>query len=121
MLRVQGVLQGNRLGIGHIDGLSLGEAFIVFAVHLSGALLSAGAAGNAFLDVHVPRVTVKIDFEISLFTADVHDFREREDLDIQMPADLDQFWRDNSHCTVIGRKCLVKLRHDTSYSGCLFN
>jgi len=32
-------------------------------------------------------------------------------LDVQMPADLDQFGGDNSHCTVIGGKGLVQLRH----------
>jgi hypothetical protein len=28
-----------------------------------------------------------------------------------MPADLDQFGREDSHGAVIGRKCLVKLGH----------
>ncbi len=32
-----------------------------------------------------------------------------------MPADLDQFGRDNSHGTVIGRKGLVQLGHDAAY------
>src|SRR5208283_2572575 len=34
-----------------------------------------------------------------------------EDLYIWMPADLDQFGRENSHGTVIGGKGLVKLGH----------
>jgi hypothetical protein len=36
-----------------------------------------------------------------------------------MPADLDQFGRDNSHRTIIGRKSLVKLGHGTA-DGCRF-
>ena len=28
-----------------------------------------------------------------------------------MPADLDQFWRDDSHGTVIGGKSLIQLGH----------
>jgi hypothetical protein len=34
-----------------------------------------------------------------------------------MPADLDQFGRDNSHGTVIGGKGLVQLGHHASYGG----
>jgi hypothetical protein len=33
---------------------------------------------------------------------------------VQMPADLDQFGRDNSHGTVIGGKSLVQLGHHPS-------
>jgi hypothetical protein len=42
-------------------------------------------------------------------------FGEREQLNIYVPADLDQFGRDNSHRTVIGRKGLVQLGHHTAY------
>ena len=34
-----------------------------------------------------------------------------------MPADLDQFGRDNSHRAVIGGKSLVQLGHHASYGG----
>jgi len=34
------------------------------------------------------------------------------DFDVNVPADLDQLGRDNSHGTVIGGKGLVKLGHD---------
>jgi hypothetical protein len=34
-----------------------------------------------------------------------------------MPADLDQFRRDDSHGTVIGGKGLVQLRHYSTYGG----
>jgi len=34
--------------------------------------------------------------------------------DVNVPADLDQFGRDNSHGTIIGGKGLVQLSHDTT-------
>jgi hypothetical protein len=36
-----------------------------------------------------------------------------DQFDVQMPADLDQFRRDNSHGTIVGGKRLVQLGHDT--------
>jgi hypothetical protein len=36
-----------------------------------------------------------------------------DQFDVQVPADLDQFRRDNSHGTIVGRKRLVQLGHDT--------
>jgi hypothetical protein len=36
-----------------------------------------------------------------------------------MPADLDQFGRDNSHGAVIGGECLVQRRHRPAYGGSL--
>ena len=38
-----------------------------------------------------------------------------------MPADLDQFGRDDSHGTVVGGKGLVKLSHDAPNGGRSFN
>jgi hypothetical protein len=40
--------------------------------------------------------------------------------DIQMPADLDQFRRDNSHCTIICRKGLVQLSHSSANGRAFF-
>jgi len=44
-----------------------------------------------------------------------NEFREGQELDVKVPADLDQFWRDNSHGTVICGECLVKPGHASSY------
>jgi hypothetical protein len=51
------------------------------------------------------------DFKITRFTTDALNFGKGEKFDVDVPADLDQFGRDNSHGTVVGGKCLVKLRH----------
>ena len=41
--------------------------------------------------------------------------------DVNVPADLDQLRRDNSHGAVIGRKGLVKLRHHAADGGRLLH
>jgi hypothetical protein len=53
----------------------------------------------------------QFDFKISRFSLDIFYFAERSQLDVQMPADLDQFRGDNSHGTIIGGKGLVQLGH----------
>jgi hypothetical protein len=40
-----------------------------------------------------------------------------DQVDIEMPADLDQFRRNNSHGTVVGWESLVQLAHHSAYSG----
>jgi hypothetical protein len=49
--------------------------------------------------------------EIARFAADGSDFGKGQEFDVEMPADLDQFRRDNSHGTIIGGKRLVQLGH----------
>jgi hypothetical protein len=51
------------------------------------------------------------DGEIPFFSGNSRHFRQRQQFNIDVPADLDQFRRDNSHRTIIGRKGLVKLCH----------
>jgi hypothetical protein len=52
--------------------------------------------------------------KVSGFAFECLDFRIGDDVDVEMPADLDQFRRDNSHGTIIGRKGLIQLRHQPS-------
>jgi len=37
------------------------------------------------------------DSEVALFSRDIGKFREGKQFDVDMPADLDQFRRNNSH------------------------
>ena len=53
----------------------------------------------------------QFDLKIAGVTADIGDFRERQQFDIDVPADLDQFRRNDSHGTVVGGKGLVQLGH----------
>jgi hypothetical protein len=60
-------------------------------------------------NVEVPRLPGQAD-----------DFGECEKFDVQVPADLDQFGRDNSHGTVVGGKGLVQLCHHPAYGRAFF-
>jgi hypothetical protein len=51
------------------------------------------------------------DLKIAGLSGYAIDFTQGEQLDVIVPADLDQFGRENSHGTVIGGKGLVQLRH----------
>ncbi len=108
-LLVYDIFQGNRLLVWHIDGLSFHEVFIVFIIHLFGAFFETCAAGNAFLNIHISWMPQDFHVKIALFAIDPYDFGEGHQLNVEMPADLDQFGRENSHGAVIGGECLVQL------------
>ena len=52
-IRIDGIFEGYRLGIGDIYGLALDDPFVEFIGCFGRTFLSAGAAGNAFVHVHV--------------------------------------------------------------------
>jgi hypothetical protein len=54
------------------------------------------------------------DFEISWGSLDRFQISVGDQLDIHVPADLDQFGGDNSHGTIVGGKGLVQLGHDAT-------
>jgi hypothetical protein len=58
-----------------------------------------------------------VDLVIARLPGDAFHFRERQQLNVQMPADLDQFRRNDSHGTVIGREGLIQLGHDPTDGG----
>jgi len=89
--RIDGVLQGHGLGVLHIDGLSLIEVLVVGVINLPWALLSAQAAGDALVHIHVSGGLAQGYGEVSLFSLDLGKLGEGEQLDVDVPADLDQF------------------------------
>ena len=66
---------------------------------------------GAFIHINVAGLFLNLNFQISLFTLNAFNGGTGMDLNIDMPADLDQFRRYNSHGTIIGWKCLIQLRH----------
>jgi hypothetical protein len=108
------VLEGNGLGVLDIDGLSFGEVLVVGVIHLAWALLGAQAAGDALVHVHVAGGLVQGDREVPLFSLDRGELGEGEQLDVDVPADLDQFGRDDSHGAVVGGEGLIELCHDSA-------
>jgi hypothetical protein len=57
------------------------------------------------------------DFKIALFAFNALDISKGYQLYVNVPADLDQFRRDNSHGAVVGGKGLVQLGHDPANGG----
>jgi hypothetical protein len=48
-----------------------------------------------------------LHFKVPFFSGDAFHLGEGEELNVEMPADLDQFGREDSHGTVIGGEGLV--------------
>jgi hypothetical protein len=113
ILWVYSVFQWDGLGVFDVNGLSLSHAAVVFVGDLFRAFFGAGPAGNALVHVHVSRMLCQGDFKIALFAGYGVYLRQGVQLNIDVPADLDQFRRDNSHGTVVCRKRFIQLGHHT--------
>ena len=91
--------------------MALAQTAVIFVGNFFGALFRTGAAGNTFFHIDVSWIFGQLDFKIARFTTNALHFAECQQFDVDVPADLDQFRRDDSHGTVIGRKRLVQLCH----------
>jgi hypothetical protein len=100
-----------------MDRLSFAKTRIIFIVYFGWTFLGAEATGDALLRVHVTGVLDHLDLEISFLPGDALHLGEGQELDVKMPADLDQFGRKDSHGTVIGGEGLVQLGHDAADGG----
>jgi hypothetical protein len=56
------------------------------------------------------------DLEVSLLAADAVYVSKCDEVDVGVPADLDQLRRNNSHGTLVGGKRLIQLGHDPTDS-----
>jgi hypothetical protein len=102
----------NRLGIGNIGRLPLGQASLIFTgqfnranartLSTTGALRRVNISG-AFLDAH------PISTRLTFYRQDVG---IRQDLYIQMATKLHELGGEDSHGTIVGRKRLIQLGHD---------
>ena len=104
---VDDIFRGHRLGITKIRGLTLAQTQIEFIGYLLRAFVGANAAGNTLLHVDVARHFPQSDGEIARLAADADHLCRSVNFYVNVPADLDQLGRDNSHGTVIGGKGLV--------------
>jgi hypothetical protein len=55
--------------------------------------------------------------EVPLLAADAVYLSEGDEVDVGVPADLDQLGGDDSHSALIGRKGLIELCHDPADTG----
>ena len=98
---------GNRLGILLEDRFSIRQAFVVFVGQRYGADLGTFIAACAFCQIDKPGLLMDGGGQISGFALKVQKFSICKQFYVQVPADLDQFWGNDSHCTIIGGECLV--------------
>jgi hypothetical protein len=113
--------QGNGLSEIYMYGLIFRYLLIVLIRILNGAILHTGSAPGAFVLNNIPWPLGQGYYKVSQLPFYTVDFSVGEDLDIRMPADLDQLGRQNSHGAVIGGKGLVQLCHMAANAWRLFN
>jgi hypothetical protein len=109
-----GIAAGNGLGVLFESGFSQGEALVIFVGQLDGTDLGAFPATGALGQIHKAGLLPELGFEISRFSVQSEYLGIGQEFDVQVPADLDQFGRDNSHGTVVSGKRLVQLGHQTA-------
>jgi hypothetical protein len=102
-------------------GFFTGKTFVVFIGKGDGTDLGALPAAGAFGYVDVARPLADLGLETPLFPLEFQKIAICQKLNVQMPADLDQFGRDNSHRTVVGGEGLVQLGHQSADGGRLFH
>ena len=74
----------------------------------------ATPAAGAKLHIDEARLFADLYLKTAFFPGDAFNFGESEQLNIDMPADLDQFGGDDSHRAIVGRESLIKLRHHSA-------
>jgi hypothetical protein len=84
------------------------------------AVFNTTAAPGAAIHVNTSRAFFDFHFEIA--SRPFHRFQIRigDQFNVQMPADLDQFGRDDSHGTIVGGKSLIQLGHGAPDGRALF-
>jgi hypothetical protein len=83
-------------------------------------VLNATAAPRAA--GHINASSTLFDFHLEIARRTFHRFQVRvgDQFNVQMPADLDQFGRNDSHGTVVGGKGFVQLGHGATNGRALF-
>src|SRR5208337_4173207 len=84
MGRVDRILERDGLCVLDIDRLTLGKTFFVSVVYLRRTFLRAQTAGDAFIDVDIPRMLDDPDLKIALRPRDVCHFGKGQQLDVEV-------------------------------------
>jgi len=106
---VYGIGSGYGLSIRLINRFPVYEALIVETGKTDRANFGTISAPRTFVKIDISRPSIQGDLKIAGFAGYFFNLGYGVELYVYMPADLDQFGRDNSHGTVIGGKGLVQL------------
>jgi hypothetical protein len=94
-----------------MDGFIRRQVLIVWIRNLNRTVLYTDPTTGAVVFYNVSWLFCESDLEVSCLSCYTVNFCICQNLDIGVPADLDQFGGENSHGTVIGWIGLVKLGH----------
>jgi hypothetical protein len=83
--------QGNRLGEVYVNGFIGRQVLIVRIGDLDRAVLYTDGTTRAFVLYYVSGLFIEGDLEVACFPCHIVDFSIGQDLNVGMPADLDQF------------------------------
>jgi len=111
------VASGNSLGIRLVGSFAGAHILIKFTGAHYRADIDTIAAGGAGIQIDVAGFFVESDVKVTLLPVDGREGGIGVELDVKMPADLDQFGRDNSHGAFVGGKCFIQLSHHPTDSG----
>ena len=106
--------QGNCLRKVYMDGLVGRYVLIIRIWDHDRAVFHTCGTTRALVLYDVSGLFCQVYLKVTCFPFDTVNLGKRQDLYIGMPADLDQFGRQNSHRAVIGGIGLVELRHMTT-------
>ena len=67
---INGVLEGDRLGVLHIDRLAFAETRIVFIIHLFGAFFSAQTTSDTFVNLNISGALQDLDVKVPCLPGD---------------------------------------------------
>jgi hypothetical protein len=97
------------------------ETLVVFILAFDRTDFGAFAATRALGQIHMTGLLQKLYREISRLTGNLLNLGQGQKLDVEVPADLDQLGRNNSHRAVVCGEGLVELRHHPADGGGFFD
>jgi hypothetical protein len=115
VLRIYGVGGRGCLSIRNVDGLPVGEIFIIGVWNWNRTIGSANPACRAFLFIHVARLFAYHHLEVPGISRNLLHRGIGDDFDVGMSGRLNESGGENSDGTIIGGKGLVQSGHDAAY------
>ena len=111
----------HRLGEGAVDGPSLDQPLVEFAVHLDRAVLDAVPAAGALVYVNVSRLVPHRGPETALLALHTHDLGIGHQLDVGITGHVHHFGSQDAGRTIQSGKGLVQLGHAPADAGLPFH
>jgi hypothetical protein len=88
---INDIFQRHSLWVFDVNGFSLNQSLIKEVINLLRAFFSTDPAGDTLVHIHIPGVLDDFDFKIPCPSLYCGYLGQGQKLNVQMPADLDQF------------------------------